>query len=153
MSTPRKSPNSGNQSSRRDWLRMSAAGFIGGSMCRWFPAFADDAVANPQRQRNCILLWMSGGPSQLDTFDPKPEHENGGEFKPIDTSVPGIQICQLSLYGVDGEQSTPGENSRFAARRKPVLGAISDEDGFVETLGADLPEKGHVIAKSDLSKA
>jgi hypothetical protein len=79
---------------RRDWLRMSAAGLIGGSVCRWFPAFAEEAAANPQRRRACILLWMSGGPSQLDTFDPKPEHENGGEFKPIDTSVPGIQVCQ-----------------------------------------------------------
>ena len=46
------------------------------------------------RTRSCILLWMSGGPSQLDTFDPKPEHENGGEFKPIDTAVPGIQVCE-----------------------------------------------------------
>jgi len=67
---------------------------LGGSMCRWFPALADEAAANPQRRRSCILLWMSGGPSQLDTFDPKPGHANGGEFKPIDTSVPGIQICE-----------------------------------------------------------
>ena len=35
---------------------------------------------------------MSGGPSQIDTFDPKPGHANGGPFKPIETSVPGILI-------------------------------------------------------------
>ncbi len=35
---------------------------------------------------------MTGGPSQIDTFDPKPEHANGGPFRPIDTSRPGIQI-------------------------------------------------------------
>ena len=63
-------------------------------MSPWFPALAEQAATDPARQRSCILLWMSGGPSQLDTFDPKPEHENGGEFKPIDTSVPGIQICE-----------------------------------------------------------
>ncbi len=80
--------------SRRDWLRLAAAGFGGASLCRWFPALAAEAAANAERRRACILLWMSGGPSQLDTFDPKPEHENGGEFKPIDTSVPGIQICE-----------------------------------------------------------
>src|SRR5262249_53353255 len=34
------------------------------------------------RNRSCILLWMSGGPSQLDTFDLKPSHKNGGPFKP-----------------------------------------------------------------------
>ena len=37
---------------------------------------------------------MSGGPSQLDTLDPKPSHENGGEFAAIETAVPGIQICE-----------------------------------------------------------
>ncbi|MCH8176166.1 MAG: DUF1501 domain-containing protein [Proteobacteria bacterium] len=41
---------------------------------------------------NCILIWTRGGTSHHDTFDPKPDHENGGEFKPISTSVPGIQI-------------------------------------------------------------
>ena len=80
--------------SRRDWLRLASAGVLGGSMCRWFPAFAEEAAADPARKRACILLWMSGGPSQIDTFDPKPGHENGGEFAAIDTSVPGIQICE-----------------------------------------------------------
>jgi len=41
-----------------------------------------------------ILLWMGGGPSQLETFDPKPGHENGGPTKAISTSVPGIKIAQ-----------------------------------------------------------
>src|SRR5262245_9385518 len=80
--------------SRRDWLRLSAAGVVGYSMSGWLGALADDAAKNPQRKRSCILLWMSGGPSQLDTFDLKPGHVNGGPFKPIDTSVPGIQISE-----------------------------------------------------------
>ena len=42
----------------------------------------------------CILLWMAGGPSQLETFDPKPGTEHGGETKAIDTAVPGISIAQ-----------------------------------------------------------
>ncbi len=80
--------------SRREWLRTIAAGSLGLSMSRWMPLLADDTATNPQRKRSVILLWMSGGPSQLDTFDLKPEHANGGEFKPIDTSVPGIQISE-----------------------------------------------------------
>jgi hypothetical protein len=82
------------QLNRRDWLRLTSAGFFAGAMSPWLPALAETAAADPSRTRSCILLWMSGGPSQLDTFDPKPEHENGGEFQPIDTSVPGIQICE-----------------------------------------------------------
>jgi hypothetical protein len=78
--------------SRRDWLKLSSAGVIGYSMSGWFKALADDAVKNPDRKRACILLWMSGGPSQMDTFDLKPGHANGGTYKEIDTNVPGIKI-------------------------------------------------------------
>ena len=38
----------------------------------------------------CILLWMAGGPSQIETFDPKPGTAHGGETKAIETAVPGI---------------------------------------------------------------
>lgn len=80
--------------SRRSLLRLLAAGYSATSLSGWFPVFAQRAAAQPVRSRSCILLWMPGGPSQLDTFDPKPGHENGGEFQPIETSVPGIQICE-----------------------------------------------------------
>lgn len=63
-------------------------------MSGWMRSLADDAANHPQRRRSCILLWMTGGPSQLDTFDPKPGHENGGEFSAIDTAVPGLQISE-----------------------------------------------------------
>jgi len=80
--------------SRRDWLRLSAFGVFGVSMSRWLPALAEEIAGSNERRRSCILLWMTGGPSQMDTFDLKPEHENGGPYKPIDTSVPGIQISE-----------------------------------------------------------
>jgi uncharacterized protein (DUF1501 family) len=80
--------------SRRDWLRLATAGVVGTSMSGWLGALAEDAAGHPQRKRSCILLWMSGGPSQLDTFDLKPGHANGGPFQPIDTSVPGIRISE-----------------------------------------------------------
>src|SRR5205823_2662454 len=47
-----------------------------------------------QRKRSCILLWMNGGPSQMDTFDLKPGHANGGPFKEIQTSAPGLKISE-----------------------------------------------------------
>ncbi len=78
--------------SRRDWLRLSAAGVIGYSMSGWLENLA--AASSPERKRSCILLWMNGGPSQMDTFDLKPGHKNGGPYKEIATAVPGIKISE-----------------------------------------------------------
>src|SRR5689334_10331436 len=81
--------------SRRDMLRLSWAGLVGASTLGWLAAKADDAkLPVARRKRACILLWMNGGPSQMDTFDLKPGHENGGPFKEIATSVPGIKISE-----------------------------------------------------------
>jgi hypothetical protein len=80
------------QLSRREWLRLSAAGVLGASMSGWLENLASAAASNPQRKRACILLWMAGGPSQMDTFDLKPGHANGGPIKEIATSVPGMKI-------------------------------------------------------------
>ena len=79
---------------RRDWLRYCATGVAATSMSGWFRTFADQAASRADRRKSCILLWMSGGPSQMDTFDLKPGHANGGLFKEIDTSVPGIKFSQ-----------------------------------------------------------
>ena len=75
-------------------MKLSACGVFGASMSRWMPAFANEAIKSPGRKKSVILLWMTGGPPQTDTFDMKPGHENGGQFKPIDSSVPGIQVCE-----------------------------------------------------------
>jgi uncharacterized protein (DUF1501 family) len=80
--------------SRRDWLRLTSASVVGYSLSGWLEALAADTAGNPQRKRACILLWMNGGPSQMDTFDLKPGHANGGPYKEIDTSVPGIKISE-----------------------------------------------------------
>ncbi len=47
--------------------------------------------------KNCILVWLAGGPSHIDTFDPKPKApaDVRGEFKPIATSVPGLEISEV----------------------------------------------------------
>ena len=53
------------------------------------------AAARPVK--NCIFIWLAGGPSHIDTFDPKPDApvDVRGEFKPVDTSVPGIQVSEV----------------------------------------------------------
>lgn len=45
--------------------------------------------------KRCILLWLAGGSSQLETWDPKPGAATGGPFRAIQTSVPGVQISEL----------------------------------------------------------
>jgi hypothetical protein len=85
--------------SRRELARLALTGALGASLSGWFPRFAQQAAqaAVPgAKRKKCILLWMDGGPSHIDTFDPKPdaEAEVRGEFKAIATSVPGIQICE-----------------------------------------------------------
>ena len=80
--------------SRREWFQLSSAGVATCSASGWLGALAADAAKNPQRKRSCILLWMSGGPSQMDTFDLKPGHANGGPFQAAETSVPGIRISE-----------------------------------------------------------
>ncbi len=49
------------------------------------------------RAQSCILIWQDGGPSHIDTFDPKPDApaDVKGDFKPIDTSVPGLKISEV----------------------------------------------------------
>lgn len=80
--------------SRRDLLRATGLGLWGVSASGWLPLLADEVAQHPNRRRQCILLWMPGGPSQIDTFDLKPRHANGGPFKEIATSVPGLGISE-----------------------------------------------------------
>ena len=59
------------------------------------PARAADAVSD-QRIRSCILIFYYGGPSHLETFDPKPDapREVRGEYGTIATAVPGVRVCE-----------------------------------------------------------
>lgn len=101
---------------------------------------------------NVILLWANGGPSQLETFDLKPQAplEYRGEFRPIQTKVPGMEICELlpnlaqmsdrfslirSLYHNRNEHS--GGTCRFLSGYTPRAANPSD---------AEYPEIGSVVA-------
>ena len=53
-----------------------------------------NAAALKANNKSCILMWMSGGPPTIDIWDLKPGSKNGGEFNPIDTAAPGVQISE-----------------------------------------------------------
>ena len=84
--------------SRRELMRIAACSLGGLSCSGWLPKLAlaaeQQAAAGKGRPPHaCILLWMAGGPSQLETLDPKPNHRNGGPTEAISTAVPGIQLA------------------------------------------------------------
>jgi len=135
-------------SDRRQWLQAACASLAGYSISGFLPLLADSTPAANRARRHCILLWMSGGPSQLDTFDLKPGHANGGPFKAIQTATPSIRISehlpQLSkltdhLGIVRGLTSKEGDHGRgtFAMRtgrspdrvvRFPTLGSVISKE-------------------------
>jgi hypothetical protein len=83
--------------SRRNFLAGMAGGTLGaltlGSFTR--PAFAREL---DKAQKRVLMVWLHGGSSQLETWDPKPGTSTGGPFQAIPTSVPGIHICELLPY-------------------------------------------------------
>ncbi len=88
----------GKKNGRRDFLRVGALSTLGLTMADQLrsQAQASPKPAAEPKAKACIVLWMSGGPSQLDTFDLKPDApaSHRGTFKPINTNVPGMQICE-----------------------------------------------------------
>lgn len=153
-----------NSLSRRDLLRYSGLSLLGASGSGWFARLARGAAAQATaNQRHCILLWMNGGPSQLDTFDMKPDHANGGEFAEIATSAPGLRICehlpQLAAHGdqlavLRGLSTREGDHSRATylmrtgqtpggSLRFPAMGC-----GLAKALGEDASDLPNYVSIS-----
>lgn len=83
--------------SRRNMVKASMAGLAGLSLPGLLQAReAPLSGASSTKAKSVILLWMTGGPSQIDTWDPKPERPfaNRGPFAAISTKLPGVQICE-----------------------------------------------------------
>jgi hypothetical protein len=81
--------------SRREWLQLGGLGLMGLQLPGLLHA-ETKARARRGKARGCILIFLAGGPSHLDMWDLKPAAppEIRGEFKPIATSVPGVQVCE-----------------------------------------------------------
>ena len=83
---------------RRGFVKLG----MGGLLSLLFAQLLDPKIAHAQaagkasaaKPKNCILLWMNGGPSHLDTWDPKPGAVTGGPFKSIKTRASGVEICE-----------------------------------------------------------
>jgi hypothetical protein len=85
--------------SRRWFLQTGLAGMAGLTLPELLRFRAQGAVSARTRGKDrkaVILIWLSGGPSQLDTWDPKPDApiEVRGPFRSIATKVPGVRVCE-----------------------------------------------------------
>ena len=105
---------------RRAFLKGALATAGGTAVANWGGLFNSQTIAQEAARSNkrCILLWMNGGASQIDTFDMKPGRSTGGPFRPISTNVNGIQICEVpAADGPLGRQAT-----RSFAACAPITG-------------------------------
>jgi len=119
---------------RRDFLRAGtlATSAVGLSL-------ADLRAARPAQETSCILIFLVGGPSQLDTWDPKPDApaEVRGPFRPIQTTVPGMRITELFPL-------MAGMANHYALVR-----SVHHDASPIHETGQQLMQTGH-LARSDL---
>lgn len=156
---------------RRTMMQQFGLGLLGTSCAGWLPSLAAQVADDPSRRRHCILLWMNGGPSQTDTFDMKPEHNNGGEFKEVATSVPGLRFSEhLPLLGAHADQlaivrsvsTKEGDHARGThlvrtghapmgdVAHPSIACSLSKE---MTTAGAKLPSYVSVVPRPEISPA
>jgi hypothetical protein len=82
--------------SRRDCLKLGLGALMGGGFAHALRLRAQATSVSPAPAKCCILIWMDGGPTHYETFDPKPNapSEIRGEFQPIQTRTVGVQFSQ-----------------------------------------------------------
>ena len=82
--------------SRRTLLKGSLATGAGAAIPNWGGLFHSQSIASMAQKlgKRCILLWMNGGASQIDTFDMKPGKATAGPFREIQTKLPGYKVCE-----------------------------------------------------------
>src|SRR5436190_9223852 len=80
---------------RRDFVRAGVLGTAGLSLAGYLRR-AHAGEVQSARAKSAIFIYLGGGPTHMDSFDMKPDApaEVRGEFKPIATNVPGIQVCE-----------------------------------------------------------
>lgn len=132
---------------RREWLRQSASGFgsvaLAGLMTGSGQVLADSSVKLPQmtpRAKNVIFLYMDGGPSQVDTFDPKPllTKENGNPFK---MKIQPTQFDNVgSTLGSPWKFENSGESGLPISDLFPQLRSCADELCVIRSMTSEFSE-------------
>src|SRR5262249_47736802 len=114
---------------------------------------AESASSGVDRDFSVILLWAAGGPSHLETFDPKPDApaEYRGPFRPIATNVPGIEISELLPELARRADRFTLLRSLFHNRNEHSGGTGRMLSGYASVAAnpfqSEYPEIGSIVAK------
>jgi uncharacterized protein (DUF1501 family) len=100
-----------------------------------------------QSQKRVLLVWLSGGSSQLETWDPKPGTNTGGPFLAINTSVPGVQISELLPYTAKQMHRLALVRGINTAEDEHGRGAYIMHTGRRTEPAMDYPHLGSAVAK------
>ena len=95
---PLSSCGPGWNGTRRDFVRVGGLSALGLGLVDWFGARAGaQGQVDGPRAKSCVLIWLDGGPSHLETFDPKPDApaEIRGPLGAISTAIPGVRLSEL----------------------------------------------------------
>src|SRR6476659_1313497 len=146
-----------NGTTRRDFLKVGALGAIGFSLADFFAAKAAGRVISSD-ERSAIMIFNLGAPSQLDTFDMKPDApaEIRGPFKPISTKSPDIQISEIfPLHAKVADRFSLVRSCHHGGAAVHDAGWQVMQTGRVFTGGVNTPHVGSVVSylmgrKSDL---
>jgi hypothetical protein len=133
--------------SRRSFLRAIGTGAAGLGLLGWKDTVTLHAEELRRRGMACILLFMRGGPSQFETFDPKPGASTGGPTQAIQTAVPGIQIAN--------GWSNVARNMRHIALIRSMTNREGEHQratyqmhtGYVPLGGVRFPSLGSIVAR------
>lgn len=160
MLDPADRPIAPRRISRRGWLRAGALPWLGVGMAdilRWQAAAARPGRGS-KRVRGVILAFCPGGPSHLETFDPKPDapREVRGEFATIPTAIPGVRVgehlpelsCCLDRVTVVRSMMTTSPVHELAVHR--LLGGVTEPPSGtgVAATRNDRPHLGALVAAS-----
>lgn len=96
--------------------------------------------------KSCVLIWLGGGPPTIDMWDLKPGTEQGGKFKPIQTNVPGIEICELMPKLASSFQDLSIIRSMNTREADHMRGSYYLHTGFVPNPSVVHPTAGSIIS-------
>jgi hypothetical protein len=135
--------------SRRAFLKGTLAVAGGGALMNFGSLFDSQSIAAEAKKKGkkCILLWMNGGASQMDTFDMKPGTDNGGPFRPIQSAVPGIEVCEYLPRVAKHTDKMAIIRSMKTSEPDHPGGIMSMHTGYRPTVQVPYPELGAMVAK------
>ncbi len=125
------------------WAPTAAIGL--GGMFATQPAIASEFKRGAKR---VLQIYLHGGVSQLETWDPKPNTDTGGPFRAIPTSVPGIHISELLPYTAQQMHHLSLIRSLNTRNSDHGRGHTEMTTGKKQIPGTDYPHLGAVVAKS-----